>query len=217
MCREIKIYCDKVENQTDKLAEAIGDTDKELSEQLVIENGSICDKAIECALNLKQMKDEICLTKAKEADVKEKVGMSHIVELQKQMSSIVVDQMKQQHDFLEKQDKKEKELATTVKLPKIDIMSFSGNKLKWTEFWDSFECAIHKNKKLSNIEKFNYLRSKVNGDAQRAISGLSLSNENYIIAVDILRERFDNSQEVIDLHYNQMINLQPVVNRTNSL
>ena len=61
----LQIYCDKVENQTDKLAEAIGDTEKELSEQLVTENGSICDKAIDCALNLKQMKDEICLTKAK--------------------------------------------------------------------------------------------------------------------------------------------------------
>ena len=141
--------------------------------------------------------------------MKEKVGMSHIVELQKQMNSIVVDQMKQQHDFIEKQD--EKELATTVKLSKIDIAAFSGNKLKWTEFWDSFECAIHKNKKLSNIEKFNYLRSQVNSDAQRAISGLSLSNENYIIAVYILRKRFGNSQEVIDLHYNQMINLQPAV------
>ena len=58
----LQIHCDKVENQIDKLDEAIGDTDKELSEQLVTENGSICDKAIECALNLKQMKDEICLT-----------------------------------------------------------------------------------------------------------------------------------------------------------
>lgn len=96
-------------------------------------------------------------------------------------------------------------------------MTFSGNKLKWTEFWDSFECAIHNNKKLSNIEKFNYLKSKVIGEARSAISGLTLSNENYIIAVDILRDRFGNSQEVIDLHYNKMITLQPAFNRTSSL
>ena len=74
-----------------------------------------------------------------------------------------------------------------------------------------------KTKKLSNIEKFNYLRSKINGDAHRAISGLSLPNENYIIAVDILREGFGNSQEAIDLHYNHMINLPPAINKTSSL
>ena len=124
-----------------------------MSEQLVTENGTICDRAIECALNLKKMKDEICLTKAKDADIKEKVGMDHIVELQKQMDSIVVDQTKQQHDFLEKQEKKEKELATTGKLPKIDIVTFSGNKLKGTEFWDSFDCAIHKTKNCQILKK----------------------------------------------------------------
>ena len=84
---------------------------------------------MECALNLKQMKDEMCFAKAKEADVKEKVGMSHIIKLQKQKNYIVVDQKKQQHDFLEKQEKR-----TTVKLPKTDIVTFCGNKLKWTYF-----------------------------------------------------------------------------------
>ena len=69
--------------------------------------------------------------------------MDHIVELQKQIKSIVVDQMKQQHDFREKTIQKGKR----VKLPKIDIVTISGNNLKWTEFWDSFECAIRKNKK----------------------------------------------------------------------
>ena len=87
------------ENQSDKLGEAIGDTNKELSEQLVIEKGSICDKATECAINLKQMKDDICFAKAKEVDVNQKVGMSHIVEIQKQMNFIFVNKMNQQHNF----------------------------------------------------------------------------------------------------------------------
>ena len=43
------IYCDKVENQTDKLAEAIGDSDTEFSQQLAVENEEICDKAMNCA------------------------------------------------------------------------------------------------------------------------------------------------------------------------
>ena len=41
--------------------------------------------------------------------------------------------------------------------------SFNGDKLKWTEFWDSFEATIHKNTKMSDIEKLNYLMSKLIG------------------------------------------------------
>ena len=71
------------------------------------------------------------------------------------MNYIVSNQMKQYHEFLEKQELKEKELASTVKLPKLDMIPFYGDKLKWTEVRDAFENAVHNNKNLSNIEKFN--------------------------------------------------------------
>ena len=28
--------------------------------------------------------------------------------------------------------------------------------MKWSEFWDAFESAVHNKKKMSNVEKFNY-------------------------------------------------------------
>lgn len=156
----LQLYCDKVENQTDKLADALGDKDEDLTERLITENEYVCEKAIECSSNLKQFKEGFTMTKTKESAAKEKVGLHEIVELQRKMNNIVDDQLKQQQVFLKQQDKKEKELATTVKLPKIDITPFSGDKLKWAEFWDSFECAVHNNKKLSNMEKYNYLKGK---------------------------------------------------------
>ena len=52
--KRIHIYCDKVENQTDKLAEVIGYSDVEFTQQLVVENEELCDKAMDCALSLKQ-------------------------------------------------------------------------------------------------------------------------------------------------------------------
>ena len=76
-------------------------------------------------------------------EAKDRVGLNRTVELQKKMNSIVDDQLKQQHELFKKQQIKERELATTVKLPKIDIVSFAGDKLKWAEFWDSFEGAIY--------------------------------------------------------------------------
>ena len=89
--------------------------------------------------------------------------------------------------------------------------------MRWVEFWDSFECAVHSNKRLTNIEKFNYLKAKLHGDAAHAISGISLSNDNYIVAIKILQERFGKTQEVIDLHYNALINLQNSDNTTKGL
>lgn len=213
----LQLYSDKVEYQTEKLADAVGDSDTELTNLLVTENETVCDKAIECILRLKQFEENISMKKVKLAEAKEKYGMEQIVELQKQMNTIVVNQMKQQHEFLEKQEEREKELATTVKLPKLDMLPFSGDKLKWSEFWDAFENAVHNKKKMSNIEKFNYLKSKLSGEARSAIQGLTLSKENYEVAIGILKERFGNKQEIIDLHYNQMINLSPASNRTSSL
>ena len=61
------------------------------------------------------------------------------------------------------------------------------------------------------------MRGKVFGEAERSISGLTLSDANYDIAIGILEERFGNVQEVVDLHYNQLINLQPATNKTSSL
>ena len=68
----------------------------------------------------------------------------------------------------------------------------------WSEFWTVLNLQYTIIKKLSNIEKINYLKSKVTGEARSAILGLTLSNKNYTIAVDILKDRFGKSQEVID-------------------
>jgi len=148
---------------------------------------------------------------------KESDSTFEIVKLQNEMKNIFESQLKQHQELIEIQTNKEKDNSSPVKLPKLDIISFNGDKMKWNEFWDSFESAVHNNKKLSNVEKFNYLKSKLQGDAKYSVAGLNLSNENYDVAVKTLKERFGNVQDVIDMHYNQMINLRPPINKTMSL
>ena len=65
-----------------------------------------------------------------------------------------------------------------VFLPKLELMSFDGDTLRWSEFWDSFEATVDKYHTLSSIDKLNYLNSKFTGDAKHAISGILLLNEN---------------------------------------
>ena len=90
---------------------------------------------------------------------------------------------------------KDKEASATVKLPKIDMNTFNGNKFYFTELWDSFVNAIHCNNQLSGVEKLNYLKTtKLTGEARSSISGLSLANKNYAVGVDILQKRFGDKQ-----------------------
>ena len=49
----------------------------------------------------------------------------------------------------------------------------------WTMFWDSFESAIDRNTGLSEIDKFNYLKSLLEKPAAEAISGLTLIRRQF--------------------------------------
>lgn len=97
-----------------------------------------------------------------------------------------------------------------MKLPKISLPRFRGNQMKWTAFWDSFESAVHQNKRLYKIDKFNYLRSLLEGNAYDAIAGLSLSAANYTEAVQILQKRFGNKQLIISKHMEALLGIAAV-------
>ena len=58
----------------------------------------------------------------------------------------------------------------------------------------------HSSATLSNIDKFNYLRCYVAGDALNTIEGLSLTNDNYIKALGLLKDRSGNKQAIITAH-----------------
>ena len=97
-----------------------------------------------------------------------------------------------------------------VKLPKISLPHFRGNLMRWPTFWDSFNSAVHTNDQLSEIDKFNYLRSLLEGVAYDAIAGLALSAANYGEAVEILKKRFGNRQLIISKHMESLLGVNAV-------
>ena len=102
-----------------------------------------------------------------------------------------------------------------VKLPKITLPHFNGNVMKWSTFWDSYESAVHKNKDLSDVDKFNYLRSLLERSAYDAIAGLTLSAANYKEAIEILEKRFGNKQMIIAKHMETLLNVEAVTSDNN--
>ena len=99
--------------------------------------------------------------------------------------------------------------SKTVKLPKLDFQKFTGDILKWKEFIDCFTGAIDQNPTLSNVDKFNYLKAKLEGEALSSIAGIELTNDNYSVALKILTERFGNRQVCVDAHYNRLVTISP--------
>ena len=84
--------------------------------------------------------------------------------------------------------------AVSTKLPKLQIAPFTGNIMHWQSFWDAFKSAIHDNVGLTSIDKFNYLRSLLEGKARRVIEGLDLTSLNYENAVGLLKRRFGKNR-----------------------
>lgn len=108
---------------------------------------------------------------------------------------------------LKNESSKKDSMDSNIKLPKLDFNKFTGNILEWKEFWDSFESAIHSNTKLRNVDKLNYLRSKLDGSAKAVISGLELTNENYQVALKLLEKRFGNKRKMINARYEAILQL----------
>lgn len=76
--------------------------------------------------------------------------------------------------------------SNIVKLLKFDFNKFSGELLKWQEFWDLFEFVIYLNVLFNLVEKMNYLRVKLEGEVEEVILGLILINVNYEEVIRLL-------------------------------
>ena len=97
-----------------------------------------------------------------------------------------------------------------AKLPKLTLRKLSGDPKSWQSFWDSFEAAVRNNSGVSKIDKFNYLKSLVEGNAASAIDGFALTADNYESAVKLLKDRFADLQIIISSHMEELLNLPAV-------
>ena len=87
--------------------------------------------------------------------------------------------------------------------PKLDLPKFEGNVLEWHSFWDSFDSAIHSNSTLSEVQKCNYLKSLLEWEASNTIAGFALT-------VDLLHERFGQTQRIIQSYMQALLDMQPL-------
>ena len=102
------------------------------------------------------------------------------------------------------------EKKMVARLPKLELKGFSGDPTTWMSFWDSFSSAVDQNDYLSEVDKFNHLKTLVHGAAATTIAGLSLTSTNYKVALDLLKGRFANEQVIISLHMERLLKLPSI-------
>ena len=106
-------------------------------------------------------------------------------------------------------------LGAKAKLPKLSLKKFHVEAMLFSPFWDSFVSAVDENQTLSDVEKFNYLRSLVESTAAAAICGLPLTANNYEVAKNILKKRFGQPQIIISAHMESLLKIAAVTSDSN--
>lgn len=69
-----------------------------------------------------------------------------------------------------------------VRLPKLELKTFTGEPLKWISFINLFNSSIHKNTTLSAVIKFQYLTSVISDEALDLVKSLPISEDNFKVA-----------------------------------
>ncbi|XP_070529958.1 uncharacterized protein [Cardiocondyla obscurior] len=105
--------------------------------------------------------------------------------------------------------------VSNIRLPKLNLPTFSGRYDEWYPFRDTFRSVIHENTAIPKIQRFQYLRSALTDEAKTIIESLEISKLNYDIAWDMLHERYDNEHVIVYTHVRAMIDL-PSMQRENA-
>ena len=95
-----------------------------------------------------------------------------------------------------------------VSLPKMKLPTFAGGILRWPEFWEMFSASVDQ-QAIDDVNKCNYLVSCLKDDAQKAVSGISITAANYSTAVRILQEKFVRQDVIVDMLYAKLQLLRP--------
>lgn len=83
----------------------------------------------------------------------------------------------------------------------------SADTMQQQSFWNSFNSTIHTNPQLCQINKFNYLHSLLEGQAARAIQGLTQTDANYNSAIELAQNHFGKTQNIISTHMEELLKI----------
>ena len=100
-------------------------------------------------------------------------------------------------------------LLPMPKLSTVKIPTFEGVYQEWPAFWDLYSSLVHNRTDISDVIKFSILRGNLTGNALKVVEGLSVTNQNYNVAVRMLTETYANSSRLSRSLLKELGNLSP--------
>lgn len=86
-----------------------------------------------------------------------------------------------------------------IKLSIIKLPTFSGIIEDWKRCADTFKTLIH-DSDLSNVQKHQYLIGSLISPAAKTIESIEISDQNYTIAWELLKKRYENERVIRKRH-----------------
>ena len=81
------------------------------------------------------------------------------------------------------------------RLPEVKLTVFKGNFGEWETFWSSFRMNVDVRDDIEKTTKFIYLVQSLEREPKEMINGLAITDDNYNIALCILRDRYENASK----------------------
>ena len=81
------------------------------------------------------------------------------------------------------------------RLPEVKLNVFKGDFEEWETFWSSFRANVDVRSDLEKTTKFIYLAQSLEGEPNEMISGLARTDDNYSVALYILKASYANESK----------------------
>lgn len=104
-----------------------------------------------------------------------------------------------------------------IKLPSQTLTKFDGKFSNWNSFWDDFSSSVDDDPELPPIQKFKYLRSVLLNEPYRIAQPYSLTNKNYFIVINLLKDRYGNPTLIKENLLNELKDLYRPTDGTSEL
>ncbi|XP_036322037.1 uncharacterized protein LOC118736036 [Rhagoletis pomonella] len=107
--------------------------------------------------------------------------------------------------------------TSASKLPKIILPKFDGSFQKWLSFKDMFTTCIINEACLSDVQRLHYLKGSLLGEAETLLRSISIQENNFAIAWDMLQQRYNNKRRLVKSYLRNITKLPAITNESDSV
>ncbi|XP_050516212.1 uncharacterized protein LOC126891078 [Diabrotica virgifera virgifera] len=99
----------------------------------------------------------------------------------------------------------------SIKLFDISIKIFKGEFSDYQSFIQLFSTLVIENPELNDLQRLIYLKSYVRGEPLELIKSLEVIDTNFLIALNTLKERYDNKARIVSNLIKRLLKIPSLV------